>query len=220
MIITRLLRQLAPYECLGCGAEGQLLCSGCATRLIPVPERCYRCRTLSAHGKTCQSCRHTSSLFSIRSATIYRGLAKELIWKLKFNSARDAAEEIAAQLLPLIPPIKNAIIVPVPTATSRARQRGYDQAQLIAKALARRTGLPYTPALRRLGQHHQVGSTRDQRRAQLKDAYRCVHPSAIQNQHVILIDDVLTTGATLEAAGTAILANGAQRVSGLVFAQA
>ena len=94
------------------------------------------------------------------------------------------------------------------------------QIRLIAKALARRTGLPYAPALRRLGQHHQVGSNRQQRRAQLKQAYRCVQNYAIQDQHVLLIDDVLTTGATLEAAGDAILASAAKRVSGLVFAQA
>jgi predicted amidophosphoribosyltransferase len=79
------------------------------------------------------------------------------------------------------------------------------------KTIAHETRLPYTNALRRFGQHHQVGANRAQRLTQSQQAYRCVRSKDLQGAHVVPVDDVLTTGATLEAA---------TRVSGLVFAQA
>jgi ComF family protein len=220
MLIDKLLSHIAPHDCINCSAEGALLCADCIQLLMPVPAACYRCRRISDTAKTCQTCRTHSDLYAVKVATRYEGLAKELVWHLKFQGAQAAAREIAEQLECFVPQLQGFVIVPVATATSRIRQRGYDQATLIARELAARTGLPYAAVLRRSGQHHQLGSGRKQRLSQLQDAYRVVQPSAIKDQHVILIDDVLTTGATLEAAAKVIKAAGAKRVSGLVFARA
>ena len=188
--------------------------------LKPVPMACYRCRKLSDTAKTCPACRSSSDLFSVHAATVYEGLAKDLVWQLKFQGAQAAAEEMADMLRRFVPNHPDFVIVPVPTATSRIRRRGYDQAALIARSLADKTGVQYAPALRRSGQHHQVGSSRTERIQQLKSAYRVARPTDIANKHVLLVDDVLTTGATLEAAAKAMRAAGAKRVSGLVFARA
>lgn len=220
MILQAILSQLAPHDCLGCGAEGALLCSRCVANLDMVPERCYRCRRLSVDGKTCSSCRSSSAVYIARAVTPYRGLAKDIVWRLKFSGAQAAAREMAHLMSHLLPTGETIVIVPIPTATTRVRTRGYDQAVLLARAVARQTGKRYCPALRRLGQHHQVGATRVQRVTQLQEAYRCIRPTAIESAHVILIDDVSTTGATLEAAATIMKAAGAKRVSALTFAQA
>lgn len=220
MILDTLLAQLAPHECLGCSAEGSLLCLECQQGLSSLPERCYRCKALSAANRTCSTCRNHSVLYAVHARTVYDGAAKDLVWQLKFQGAQAAARHMAAMLAALAPTGEDIIFVPVPTATSRMRRRGYDQATLLARALARHTKTPYATALRRLGQHHQVGASRQQRITQLQSAYRCVRPSAVEGRHVVLIDDVLTTGATLEAAAKVIKAAGAKRVSGLVFAQA
>jgi ComF family protein len=151
---------------------------------------------------------------------MYKAITKDLVWLLKFQGAQAAAAEIARQLAKFIPPLQGYVIVPVPTATSRVRQRGYDQANLIARELARITKAPYSPALRRSGQVRQRGASRDQRSSQLQGAYRVAKTSTIQGKHVILIDDVFTTGSTLEAAAKVAKAAGAHRVSGLVFARA
>jgi ComF family protein len=220
MLLDTILSTIAPHECLNCNAEGKLLCDSCTRLLDSVPEACYRCRKLSDGGKTCKSCRSSSDLFIVRAATVYEGLAKELVWQLKFQGAQAAAREIADQMTYLIPHAPEVLLVPVPTATSRIRRRGYDQATLIAKALAVKTGARYVPALRRSGQHHQLGSSRTQRVTQLQHAYRCIRPKEVAGKHIILIDDVLTTGATLEAAARTIKATGAKRVSAVVYARA
>ena len=107
-----------------------------------------------------------------------------------------------------------------PTATSRVRQRGYDQAKLLARALARQAGLPYLDCLARVGQTHQVGATREQRLRQLQAAFRVRRPNAVRSAYLLLVDDVSTTGATLELAATILKSAGARRVDAIVFAQA
>jgi len=219
MFLHTLLSQIAPYECLGCNAEGSLLCVDCSVNLVALPERCYRCQRLSRANRTCQTCRQQTELYVVQARTSYNGLAKDLVWRLKFSGAQSAAQEMA-KLMASIPSDESVVLVPVPTASSRVRKRGYDQAQLLARALARQHHQEYVPCLRRSGQQHQVGATRLQRVTQLQAAYRCVSPRRIAGRHAILIDDVLTTGATLEAAAKVLKQAGAARVSGLVFAQA
>lgn len=220
MLLDTLLAQIAPHECLGCSTEGSLLCADCCRGLTPVVSACYSCRKLSDTAQTCTRCRAHSDLFAVKSAAVYEGLAKDLVWQLKFKGSQAAATDMVRLMAPLVPRLPGFVLVPVPTATSRIRRRGYDQATLIAKALARQTGVAYSPMLRRSGQHHQLGSSRAQRLRQLQEAYRVTTASDVTGRHVILIDDVLTTGATLEAAARAIKTAGAQHVSGLVFARA
>jgi len=220
MFLDTLLARLAPYECLGCSAEGALLCAACRDDLPHIPSRCYRCHKLSDDNKTCVSCRHTTDLYAVYAVTPYRGVAKELLWRLKFKGAQAATAEIAALMLPKLPVEPSMLFVPVPTATSRVRRRGYDQAVLLARSLAKRTCLPYCAALRREGQHEQVGSSRAQRLQQLQNAFYSPRPREMRGAHVVLVDDVVTTGATLEAAARIAKAAGAARISAVVFAQA
>jgi ComF family protein len=220
-MLDRLISLLAPHECLGCGAEGDLVCASCVLLFPDLPERCYRCRRTSLGGLTCSSCRHTSQLRYVKAATDYEGFARDLIWRLKFAGARAAVEQIVRCMQPglsgLITP--DALIVPVPTATSRVRQRGYDQAKLLARQLAARSRVPYTDCLARHGQSHQVGATREQRLHQLQRAFRVTRRRTVHKAHIILIDDVLTTGATLEAAAHALKLAGVRHVDAAVFAQ-
>lgn len=220
MLLDRIMAQLAPHECLGCFAEGALLCSDCCKYLIPSPSACYHCRKPSEGGRTCLSCLPYSDLAAVQVATAYKAIAKDLIWHLKFNGTQAAASEIADQLLRFVPLDQECVIVPVPTATSRIRQRGYDQATLIARELAKKTGAEYSATLRRSGQFRQLGSNKDQRTSQLQGAHRLVRPRDVSNRRVILIDDVLTTGSTLEAAAKVIKAAGATRITAIVFARA
>ncbi|HEY1835818.1 MAG TPA: phosphoribosyltransferase family protein [Candidatus Saccharimonadales bacterium] len=214
---------LAPHTCMGCGNEGALLCANCGGGLRRAVARRYRCHKVTTLSQTCKSCRRQTKLTRVRALTTYEQSAKDLVWRLKFGRAKVGAAEIGrllASLLSETAQSENLILVHVPTATSRVRRRGYDQAALITKALAREAGLPRASLLLRAGQQRQVGGSRAKRREQIKDAFRARKPRAIQNAYIVLIDDVVTTGATLEAAAATLKAAGAKKVEAVVFAQA
>lgn len=222
-LVDALISAIVPYECLGCGAEGRLLCLACAAELQPAFPCCYRCRAPSQGCLTCADCQTVSALQRVMAAVTYEQLAKNLIWKLKFGHAQRAAKEVAALMGGAMDrqddPADSFLIVPVPTATTRIRQRGYDQARLLARELARLTRQPYVDALARQNQAHQVGASRHQRLEQLTGAFRVTKHRAVRDARILLIDDVVTTGATLESAALALRAAGARQIEALVFAQ-
>lgn len=214
---------LAPHTCVGCGDEGSLLCASCSGGLRRAVARCYRCHKVTEASKTCQNCGRQTKLARVRALTAYEQSAKDLVWRVKFGRAKAGAAEIGRLLAPLLNEsgrAENIILVHVPTATNRVRRRGYDQATLIVRTLARATGLPHATLLTRVGQQRQVGGSREKRREQIKNAFRARNSRIIQDAHVILVDDVVTTGATLEAAAATLKSAGARKVEAIVFAQA
>jgi ComF family protein len=219
-LFNDLIGKLAPHNCLACAAEGSILCIDCTNKLAPVPERCYQCQRPSPGFITCTPCRTGSLLHKVRVSTFYETIAKTLIWQLKLAGVQDVAQLMAERLAArtgLGSP--EALIVPVPTATSRRRQRGYDQAKLLARELSRQTRLPYYDCLVRHGQTHQHGLSRRERLVQLHNSFRATRPKPVHNAHIILVDDVVTTGATLEAAARTLQAVGARQIDAVVFAQ-
>lgn len=220
-LLEKALSFIAPHDCLRCGAEGSLICAGCWSEwLQPLPSRCYKCHKLTENHKVCPSCFHKTALRAIYVRGQYDEAAKQLVYKLKFERAQAAAATIATYIDEVLPPHFTGVIVPVPTASSRRRQRGYDQAVLIAKHLSRERNLELVKALRRHGQSRQVGSKRQDRLKQLTGAFDVIHPERVQGQTVLLVDDVLTTGATLETAARLLKAASVRRVEAIVLAQA
>lgn len=202
--IDKIISQLAPHDCLGCGQEASLLCLDCGLSLPGAFES-----------------GPVGYLSSASAVTSYDYIARELVRQLKFRGAQAAVDVMARHMSCLVPTkIKDALIVPVPTATRRIRQRGFDQAGLLARQLSRHTGLQYTDCLRRRGQTHQVGASREQRLSQLQDAFYLKKKADLGARAVILVDDVLTTGATLEAAAGILQKAGLKRIHAVVFAQA
>lgn len=220
-IIEKIISVTAPYNCLACGREGRLVCSWCQPDFAPaLPPRCYMCNCLSSEFRVCKNCRSKSRLNHTWVSTEYKDGPKTLVGKLKFSRARAAAKTIAEFMydtVDYLPP--NTLLMPVPTATSRVRQRGYDQSVLITKELAQKFGLPYVLALNRLGQRRQLGKNRQQRLEQLSGVFRVTSKKLIAGANIVLVDDVITTGATLETAAKTLRAAGAKHVDALVFAQ-
>lgn len=221
-LIEHFFRLLAPDECLNCGIEGALLCKQCSSTIMQrLPERCYRCYRLSTESKTCSTCRNHSSLAAVWIRTLYNPASRKVVHSLKFNFNRDAAKFIASEIittLPLLP--KGTIIMHVPAATTHIRRRGFDQSALIAREVSRLLNLPYVHGIARYGQQRQVGAARTTRMQQMKGAFRIVSPYMVKEANILLIDDVITTGSTLEAAALTLKNGGARSVTAACFAQA
>ncbi len=201
MLLDKIIGMLAPHICVGCGQEGTLLCETCGDILYD--PAIYLSQ---------------DSLNSVRSVTSYEEFARDLVWQFKFRGAQAAAGIMARYMTPLIgADDADAIIVPVPTATRRVRQRGFDQAKLLAHQLSRRAGLRYVDCLRRRGQTHQVGANREQRLQQLQSAFQ-LKRGVPRDSQLILVDDVMTTGATLEAAALVLQAADPRHIDAVVFA--
>ncbi len=220
-LLEQFVRLYAPYTCLGCDAEhDQLLCDACREVLPQVPSRCYRCKATTRDFAVCDRCRSQTPLRHVYVVAHYDGLAKELLHRAKYERAKSGLAEIAELMAPLLSAMADdVLLVPVPTATSRVRQRGYDQAVVLATNLSRLTRFARMRALARLGQAHQVGANRRQRLEHLSGAFEVVRPSRVRGQRIVLIDDVITTGATLETAARTLKKAGARQVDAVVFSQ-
>ena len=161
-----------------------------------------------------------------KSAFAYLSPVAELVNIYKFNGATYLTEDFAAALEQSFRKKHEAaavdVVVPVPLHRNRLSERGYNQAGLLAGAFARRLGrlCDETSLVKIRDTEHQSRSTGDERRANLKGAFRVVRPSRIRGRTVVLIDDVMTTGATTDEYAQALLAGGAYRVIPFTLAKA
>ncbi|HSX43536.1 MAG TPA: phosphoribosyltransferase family protein [Candidatus Saccharimonadales bacterium] len=221
-ILEQVVRIFAPLSCIGCGTEQDvLLCDSCAQGLETVVPRCYRCKRATFGFSVCADCQPTTPLRSVVVGYEFDGLAKDLVHRIKYERAQAGTGEIARLISALSGNLpEGAVLVSIPTASSRVRARGYDHTALLTRALAQKTGRRSARLLGRRGQAHQVGSGRTRRLSQLSGAYYAIRPEAVEGRHLVLVDDILTTGATLETAAHMLLQAGARRVDAIVFAQA
>jgi ComF family protein len=233
-----LLQLVFAPRCLGCGGAtgdaSQLVCGRCRSRLVPPPPPlCPRCgfprlSTGRSHGPMCQECQDwTPGLRAARAACLLRSPADTLVHELKYRGWRGLAhamgDRMAAVALPDDVHREGRLVVPVPTTALRLRERGYNQAELLARAYALATDRTATCALRRApGAGSQTALQPVARLANVAGAF-AAHEGAmadIAGEHVLLVDDVLTTGATVTACVDALVAAGARCVSVITFARA
>lgn len=224
-VIDRLWAALFPTRCLGCRRHGEPICSRCQEAIPWLgPERCPRCAEPSAMGGPCGRCRRgEGALDGIRAACAFEGLVRQAIHDLKYRQARALAPLVAGFLAESLArrPLDADVIVPVPLAPARRRERGYNQSELIADHLAGTIGVrPTSSALRRLRETPpQVGRSAAERRENVRGAFACPDSDAVCGRRVLVIDDVATTGSTLEACAEPLKDAGAAQVFGLVVAR-
>jgi ComF family protein len=171
----------------------------------------------------CMGCRRLApALNVVRAAFVYQGAARTAVLTLKFKSGRYLVPLMGELLREQLArrPLQADIVVPVPLATRRLHQRGFNQALLLADQVARAVGGEVLPdALSRVERPAQQTLPASGRLINLAGAFTCARPAEIQNRRVLLVDDVVTTGATLSACALALADAGARRISGLAFAR-
>jgi predicted amidophosphoribosyltransferase len=204
-VLSNLLGLIAPPRC-----------AVCASPSPPAESLCAHCET--ALGAVLGSSSPVPGADAAWSAAAYEGVAREVVSALKFRARLPLARRVARALAErapagLLDPL--ATIVPVPAAPARLRRRGFDAAEATAVALARETGIPVALCLRRAQGRRQVGRPRGER---LADPPR-VHLVAPAPSRVLLVDDVVTTGASLSACARALRGGGSTWIAALTFAR-
>lgn len=209
---------LTPISCIGCGRESASLCDDCLLEVRLQQALCFNCGRVSTYGRTCEICIPKTFLRGVTVGAHYEGAVKELILQLKFHrlrSARDAAAQIVLGRLP--EGLGIDLVTSVPVSPSRYRERGYNQAELLGRSLAGSLSLPYANLMTRSTSEHQMGLDRTRRLAKVRGVFTPTRRA--DSLSVLVVDDVITTGATLSECAAALTEAGAARVWGAAVAR-
>ena len=238
-LLDSLLNLIFPEDCFICSvavARHQEcgICSACWDKTLALkisPPRCASCglplqNFEDDQDHLCGECiRQMPPYAGARSFGYYTAELGKIIQEMKFHGRRN--------LVRLLGPLLTVaffeswrredfdLIVPVPLHSKRRRERGYNQSELLSRALERQIAVPFHPALIRVRPTlPQVGLTQLERMENVRKAFQCKRPQQISKMRILLIDDVMTTGATVSSASRALLEAGALRVSVLTVARA
>ena len=235
-LAKRFLHFWFPRTCFSCGCDlhwhtagslcaccekglkrpGSLICRRCGVVLKSGGAHCYNCRGSKAKNYKCSV---------IRSAFMFNASSRGLVHALKYGGADYLAREMGCLMAVRFckyPELSAAeIVMPVPLFPKRRRKRGYNQSALLARWLAEETGLMYdeTSLARTRDTVSQTKLGRKGRLANMTGAVACKNPAAVKGKVILLVDDVATTGATLEGCAAALKAAGAKKVFAYTFAR-
>ena len=214
-----------PRRCVGCGKVGDFLCPECVAKLPRLmPPFCPRCGRPQASGIVCPGCwQRPTEIDGIRSPFRFDEVIRKAIHELKYRNLRAISPRLAALLADYLKakPLPGEALVSVPLHPRRLRERGYNQSSLIAAELGNRIDLPVIEdCLIRVKQAQPQVKAVDveERRMNVADAFVC-RDERVSGKQIILIDDVCTSGATLESCAAALKNSRAKSVWGLTLAR-
>ncbi len=218
-----------PPRCPGCGRMGVLFCDACQARIEPIhSSACLRCGRPVSGGSLCFNCRQPPSpLDCVMSTGVFDGPLRDAIHDLKYENVRDLAHPLGARMVAYWPETWQVggadapdLILPVPLHGSRTRERGYNQSTLLARILGPAVELSVNEKVlvRARATRPQVGLDAAARKENVNGAFTC--HGDVAGRHIVLVDDVCTTGATLEACAAALKAAGAATVCGYTLSRA
>ena len=228
MVFDSFINLLFPSQCLNCQnktASGAAICEICLEKVrFSRTLYCAKCGArLPANKKIC----HPDFPYILGAATDYENEAvKNLIHGLKFRFIRRAAEPLAEFLIQYIEdlslPINTLTLIPMPLGKKRERERGFNQSRLIAELVAKHFSMPLVVdnLVRKRNTNPQSKLNLEERIANIKDCFSLKNPGAVLRKNILLIDDVITSGATMHEAALTLKAAGARKIIALAAAKA
>lgn len=213
---------LFPPKCITCNREGSFICSSCALTINRIkPPVCPVC-VLPLSGRNYCDCRYWQSLDGLTSPFVFRGVIREAILQMKYHNLRAVAPLLAGMMYNhlVTRTVKPDLLVAVPLHRKRLWNRGYNQSELLTRELSRLAGIAISRCLvktRDTGSQVKSGNTRARRR-NVNRAFGW-KGAALHDRNVLLVDDVATTGATLDACANTLKSAGARQVWALTLAR-
>ena len=227
-IFSVFLNVFFPKRCVECNKPANdFVCLECVKNIERLKTSvCPGCGKISKFSKYCPKCKYTfcEHLTGLIAAARYEtGPVKEMVHHLKYSAITSLAEplgELMVERLKRDLPAGNLIVVPVPLHKNREFIRGFNQSELIARHVSKRLNIAGGCALKRVvNTQSQVSLTGKLRKINLNGAFQCCDSELIEKKTVLLIDDVTTTGTTLNECAKILRKNGAKQVFGVVVAR-
>jgi ComF family protein len=227
--LQRGLDLIFPPRCAGCWQRGELLCQSCLQTMQPLTTPiCQHCGiSLSTPGVHCMQCQYQRlHIDGLRSVHLYQDALRQAIHALKYAGQRRLAQPLGMLMAQAFQHYRMHVdsIVPLPLHAQRQQKRGYNQATLLARSCAAHLKVPCLEniIIRQRDTRPQVGLKARERQANVKEAFALatnIQTQGLATSTILLIDDVCTTGATLEACAAPLYASGVRAVWGLVLAR-
>lgn len=214
-----------PPKCAGCEREGYRWCPDCASSVMTLGASiCPVCGEIHQDQTICERCKVSPPhYFALRSWAVFRGAIRKAVHRLKYKRDVALGGVLCRPMIQLleVQGWKIDLVMPVPLGLARFAERGYNQAALLARPLALYFQLPYQPnILRRIREtRSQVGLSLALRKENVEGAFKAFDNS-IRGKNVLVVDDVTTSGSTLNACAGALLEAGACQVYGLTLTRA
>jgi ComF family protein len=223
-VFWELVDWVFPPACSGCGKIGERWCSSCDQKLIPLQNQiCQICGYPVDSGEICEKCSEDRPSFTkLRSIYAYQDELRNALHRLKYSNDLGVGEILGqkcAEFLTLLN-WEVDLILPVPLGKKRRRERGYNQSALIALPLALIMKIPFcsNAILRKKETITQLEFKAEERKKNVKDAFSA-NPTLVLEKNVLIIDDVITTGSTMDACALELKRAGARNVYGLSVAR-
>ena len=231
---------LLPIECLGCGKEDEWLCKECFKKIkLKDNDECPACKRWSMYGKVHEGCKDETYLNGLIVAVGFKEkIIQDMVHGLKYGLAKKLASPLSDLLINKIKKLDekegylneihllfdtNLILVPIPLHGRRLRWRGFNQAELLARRVAEKFNLVMRPYVLKRVRHKeaQIKLKRDQRLENIKDVFRVSDEwrDKLKSTKVLLVDDVTTSGATLNECAGELKKCGVEEVWGIVLAR-
>jgi len=220
-MLNSLLNFIFYPVCAGCTQPGEAICPQCLSSLQAAHLKCHRCDRKNPYGIYCAECTNKYTPERVLALYHFSGTIKELIHSFKYEDEKELANVFGEKMAQFIKDSKfiNLTLVPIPISRKRQSFRGYNQSELLARKIAKKTGLEYKELLQRNPRQTsqvQAGS-RKERKANVEGAFVLKEEQKIPRK-ILLIDDVVTTGATVEEAAKTLKKTGAKEVIALALA--
>lgn len=209
-LLRNLSTFLFPPSCIGCKKPGSWICQNCKnTYLVPNLPECAVCRRISTDYKTHKHCQESFPLNKVVILWRYNTLAKRLMKKFKYNLRYQAVLDLLEWGIPTFDKHlnKRTLLIPVPSSVNTLRDRGFNQAEIIADTIADSLSLESIPALKRIsGSNRQAGHSRKDRLSQSETSFLpdMTRLEKFKNRELCIVDDVCTTGTTIKNCALAL----------------